>query len=244
MTDAHSNVFHKALAYQTPDGKTALLTGGGTRAIVKLWTKEDGAFKSQILWEKDFGGRFSRIRDIEVGDIDGNGTNVIVVATHDQGVVAVIRPKDGGYAVTELDSEEDTFVHERVRTVNQGDDQSERRVPGEGSREVPEQECIRGVQEQVSHPKRRCVEADRVLEELEVHEKDRNEVIGRSGTPDAVPALRPPQMVPIIAQELRLGEDAREGRQHEQRDERRTPHGPGDSRRGEERFAGCREYCF
>jgi hypothetical protein len=112
MTDADSNVFHKALAYETPDGKTALLTGGGTRAIVKLWTKQDGAFKSQILWERDFGGRFSRIRDIEVGDIDGDGTNVIAVATHDQGVVAVIRPKDGGYVVTELDAEKDTFVHE------------------------------------------------------------------------------------------------------------------------------------
>jgi hypothetical protein len=126
MTDADSNVFHKALAYEMPDGKTALLTGGGTRAIVKLWTKQDGAFQSEILWEKDFGGRFSRIRDIEVGDIDGDGTNVIAVATHDQGVVAVIRPKDGGYAVTELDAEENTFVHE----IELGD------VDGDGTIEI------------------------------------------------------------------------------------------------------------
>jgi hypothetical protein len=115
MTDSESNVFHKALAYQTPDGKLALLTGGGSKAIVKLWTKHDGQFRSQTLWEKDFGGRFSRIRDIEVGDIDGDGKNVIAVATHDQGVVAIIRPSDaaeGGYVVEELDAEKDTFVHE------------------------------------------------------------------------------------------------------------------------------------
>jgi hypothetical protein len=112
MTDPDSNVFHKALAYETPDGSMALLTGGGTKAMIKLWTKVDGQLVSQTLWEKDFGGRFSRIRDIEVGDVDGNGTNVIVVATHDQGIVAVVRPKDGGYEVEELDQEKDTFVHE------------------------------------------------------------------------------------------------------------------------------------
>ncbi len=112
MTDPDSNVFHKAMAYETPDGSLALLTGGGSKAIVKLWKKEGGRLVSRTLWEKDFGGRFSRIRDMEVGDIDGNGSNVIVVATHDQGVVAVIRPKNGRYEVEELDAEKDTFVHE------------------------------------------------------------------------------------------------------------------------------------
>jgi hypothetical protein len=112
MTDPDSNVFHKAMAYPTPSGETALLTGGGTGALLKLWQKEEGKLVSKTLWEKDFGGRFSRMRDIEVGDIDGNGTNVIAVATHDQGIVAVVRPKDGGYEVEELDVEKDTFVHE------------------------------------------------------------------------------------------------------------------------------------
>jgi len=68
LTDPDSNVFHKALAYETPDGSMGLLTGGGTKAMIKLWKKEDGQLVSQTLWEKDFGGRFSRIRDIEVGD--------------------------------------------------------------------------------------------------------------------------------------------------------------------------------
>ena len=70
LTDPDSNVFHKALAYTTPDGSMALLTGAGSKAMVKLWKKEGGAFVSQTLWEKDFGGRFSRIRDIEVRDVD------------------------------------------------------------------------------------------------------------------------------------------------------------------------------
>ena len=112
LTDSDSNVFHKAMAYTMPDGSMALLTGGGSRAMLKLWKKEQGQLVAQTLWEKDFGGRFSRIRDIEVGDIDGDGSNVIVVATHDQGVVALIRPKDGGYEVEEIDSQKDIFVHE------------------------------------------------------------------------------------------------------------------------------------
>jgi len=127
MTDDQSNVFHKAMAYETPAGETKLLTGAGEKALLKLWTKQaDGSFAAETLWEKDFGGQFSRMRDIEVGDIDGNGTNVMAVATHDQGVVAVIRPSADGYAVEELDVEKDTFVHE----VEIGD------VDGDGALEI------------------------------------------------------------------------------------------------------------
>jgi len=126
LSDPDSNVFHKALAYETPDGSTALLTGGGSKAMVKLWTKQDGSLVAETLWEKDFGGRFSRIRDIEVGDIDGDGSRVMAVATHDQGVVAVIRPKGAGYEVEELDAEADTFVHE----IELGD------VNGDGAIEI------------------------------------------------------------------------------------------------------------
>ena len=112
LVDPESNVFHKAMAYETPEGEVALLTGAGEKALLKLWTKQDGKLVSQTLWEKDFGGRFSRMRDLEVGDIDGNGSRVIAVATHDQGVVAVVRPGNDGYEVEELDVEKDTFVHE------------------------------------------------------------------------------------------------------------------------------------
>lgn len=130
MTDPESNVFHKALAYETPAGETVLLTGGGTKALLKLWRKPEGQpngpLVAETIWEKDFGGRFSRMRDIEVGDIDGNGARVIAVATHDQGVVAVVRPGEVGYSVQELDHEKDTFVHE----IELGD------IDGDGTLEI------------------------------------------------------------------------------------------------------------
>ncbi len=126
MTDPESNVFHKALAYTTPAGESVLLTGGGTKALLKLWRKQEGKLVAETIWEKDFGGKFSRMRDIEIGDVDGNGSSAIAVATHDQGVVAVVRPGEGGYTVEELDHEKDTFVHE----VELGD------VDGDGTLEV------------------------------------------------------------------------------------------------------------
>jgi hypothetical protein len=53
------------------------------------------------------------MRDIEVGDVYGDGRRVIAVATHDQGVVALVSPDGkGGFTVEEIDAEADTFVHE------------------------------------------------------------------------------------------------------------------------------------
>jgi hypothetical protein len=110
IEDSDSNVFHKAMAFQPLTGEAGILTAGGTRAIVKLW-HPDGSVST--LWEKDFGGKFSRMRDLEVADINEDGFTDIVVATHDQGVVAVLfGGADGGFSVEELDAEPDTFVHE------------------------------------------------------------------------------------------------------------------------------------
>jgi hypothetical protein len=86
---------------------------GGTEAIVKRWRPAGGSLAGEVLWRKDFGGKFSRMRDAEVADLYGEGAASIAVATHDQGVVAVLRPDgDGGYRVVELDAKPDTFVHE------------------------------------------------------------------------------------------------------------------------------------
>ena len=110
IEDSDSNVFHKALSYGTGDEITGVLTLGGTEAVVKLWGPD---VSIQRLWEADFGGPFSRMRDAEVGDIYGDGNASIAVATHDQGVVAVIRPSGvEGFTVHELDREPDTVVHE------------------------------------------------------------------------------------------------------------------------------------
>lgn len=107
--DPDSNVFHKAMAY---DGK--LLTAAGSAAALKLWTRDpSGKLVAETVWTKDFGGKFSRMRDVEVADLFGDGRLSMAVATHDQGVVATVHPDgQGGFEVTEIDQEPDTFVHE------------------------------------------------------------------------------------------------------------------------------------
>ncbi|MSU64289.1 MAG: hypothetical protein EXS31_18190 [Pedosphaera sp.] len=106
LEDADNNVFHKAMAF----GSEGLLTLGGTKAVVKLW-RPDGT--RELLWEADFGGQFSRMRDAEVGNIYGDGKAAIAMATHDQGVVAVLRREASGrFKVEELDRQPDTVVHE------------------------------------------------------------------------------------------------------------------------------------
>ncbi len=110
IEDSDSNVFHKAMIYTPEPSSPGNLTLGGTQAILKLWRR--GA-EPELIWEKDFGGKFSRMRDAEVADIYGDGSAAIAVATHDQGVVAVVRPDgQGGYQVEELDQKAETFVHE------------------------------------------------------------------------------------------------------------------------------------
>jgi hypothetical protein len=112
LEDPQSNVFHKAMAYPADDGPR-LLTLGGTAAIVKAWKKNPaGALEATVLWQKDFGGKFSRMRDAEIADLYGDGKLDIAVATHDQGVVAVLRPGASGFTAVELDRQPDIFVHE------------------------------------------------------------------------------------------------------------------------------------
>jgi hypothetical protein len=109
--DPESNVFHKAMVHRRPGSSPAILTLGGSAAVVKLWKSEDGGLTpSETLWTEDFGGRFSRMRDAEQGDLFGDGSPSLAIATHDQGVVAVIRP--GVEGALELDREPNTFIHE------------------------------------------------------------------------------------------------------------------------------------
>jgi hypothetical protein len=106
LEDPDSNVFHKAM--QTGDG---VLTIGGNRALLRTWSFADGAWSAATHWNPAFGGKFDRLRDIEQGDVDGDGKLDLVIATHDQGVIAVVHP-DQGWRVEEVDRQTDTFVHE------------------------------------------------------------------------------------------------------------------------------------
>ncbi len=107
IEDPNSNVFHKAVFWR--DG---LLTIGAEHARLVHWTKEGDAWKPKVLWEKAWGGKFDRLRDLEIGDVTGDGKEDLVLATHDNGVVAVGQESAGAWTFTELDPSPDTFVHE------------------------------------------------------------------------------------------------------------------------------------
>jgi hypothetical protein len=113
LADPESNVFHKAMVFDLPGRGPGILTLGGTAAIVKHWRKGAAGLEAKSLWQEDFGGKFSRMRDAEAADLYGDGRVALAVVTHDQGVVAMLRPAgDGSVAVAKLDAEKDTFVHE------------------------------------------------------------------------------------------------------------------------------------
>lgn len=109
LEDADSNVFHKAMPWNG-----GILTIGAQKAMLKKWYFADGSWQADTLWQKSWGGRFDRLRDIEIGDVDGDGIDELVLATHDSGVVAVVNVDAEGKvtSVVEMDGKADTFVHE------------------------------------------------------------------------------------------------------------------------------------
>jgi hypothetical protein len=112
VEDAQSNVFHKAMML-TPRGQApGILSLGGSGAYVKLWRRAKGKLQASTLWRAEFGGKFNRMRDAEIADLYGDGTPTIAVATHDQGVVAVLRQRVNSWKVQRIDEKKDTFVHE------------------------------------------------------------------------------------------------------------------------------------
>ncbi len=106
LEDPDSNVFHKAMPYAG-----GILTIGGTQALLKVWRFADEAWTQKTHWNPTFGGKFDRLRDVELGDVDGDGRDEVVVATHDQGVIGVLHP-DEGWRVEEAAREPGIFVHE------------------------------------------------------------------------------------------------------------------------------------
>jgi hypothetical protein len=126
LEDPESNVFHKAMVFDPGTGGPGILTLGGSGAALKLWRPGPRGLVAETLWRAEFGGKFSRMRDAEVADSEG-GRPTLAVATHDQGVVALVATDAGGkHSVRELDRRPSTFVHE----IEVGD------LDGDGVREI------------------------------------------------------------------------------------------------------------
>ena len=72
--DPTAPVFHKALVYPVPGEGPAILTLGGSvpggPAALKLWHKAPDGLRPETVWEANFGGKFSRMRDAEIADLD------------------------------------------------------------------------------------------------------------------------------------------------------------------------------
>lgn len=108
VEDRESNVFHKGLWWR--DG---ILTIGAMKARLVHWKRDGGGWVPTELWSKSWGGKFDRLRDVEIGDVDGDGKEDLVIATHDMGVVAVgTEQADGTWSFVETPVVPDTFVHE------------------------------------------------------------------------------------------------------------------------------------
>jgi hypothetical protein len=133
LEDETAAVFHKAIVFTPPGGRPGILTLSGVaprpeggqlphEPAVKLWHAGPEGWTPTTLWAEDFGGRFNRMRDAEIADLYGDGKPDIAVATHDRGIVAVLRAPEeagGAWRVERLDRQEDIFIHEiEVGDVN------------------------------------------------------------------------------------------------------------------------------
>lgn len=113
LEDPDSNVFHKAEWFTPVEGEPGILTIGAQEAHLKIWRKDnDGEWEYESLWNTSFGGNLDRLRNFEVADVTNNGYEEICIATHDMGVVAVVRWQDGEYVVDEIARKPETWVHE------------------------------------------------------------------------------------------------------------------------------------
>lgn len=112
IEDAESSVFHKGMVIAAAGQDPVIATIGGKRALLKLWRKSGGRWSSETVWSPSFGGANDRLRDMELADVTGDGQPEIVLATHDQGVVAVVRRVGDRWEPQEIDREADIFVHE------------------------------------------------------------------------------------------------------------------------------------
>jgi hypothetical protein len=115
LSDEEGVVFHKAIIHD--NGILSISAGKpktDQKGHLKFWTQKDGEWSAETLWSASWDGDKQRLRDFEIGDVDGDGEDEIVIATHDNGVIAVLDNAltDEELVVQELDPKVNTYVHE------------------------------------------------------------------------------------------------------------------------------------
>jgi hypothetical protein len=110
------NVFHKAFWFDPAFGQPGIMTISGNSPFLQMWRESKpgaGDWQAETLWTANIGGREQRFRDVEVGDIDGDGTDELVIVTHDLGAVYVLEQTADGIVAQEISrTDKRTFVHE------------------------------------------------------------------------------------------------------------------------------------
>jgi hypothetical protein len=110
---AGGNVFHKAMWWDPLHGEPGILTISANMPYLQVWRAAAGGWAPETLWTAEVGGKEQRFRDVEIGDVDGDGSDELVVVTHDLGAIFVLEQAPEGLQATKVhDLEERTFVHE------------------------------------------------------------------------------------------------------------------------------------
>lgn len=124
LQDPDSRVFHKAICRRDDKG-LQLLTIGATDAHLKTWRWQDGKWSGTSHWNPRFGGKWDRLRDFEFADIDHDNELELIIATHDQGVIAVADEVDNKFVPQEIFRKAKTFIHEIEVGDTDGDKKAE-----------------------------------------------------------------------------------------------------------------------
>ena len=107
------NVFHKCMWWDPKYGEPGILTISANMPYMTIWRRDGGKWVPELLWSEFVGGKEQRYRDVEIGDVDHDGEDELVLVTHDRGAIYVMEQTENGLVAEEVHrTEERIFVHE------------------------------------------------------------------------------------------------------------------------------------